>query len=116
MLQDIKMTLNFPSHISEFYFGIESEPNIIINCEILKSSKAGRATFLPIKSVKSIKQEKVTIKEEGYVDLAINLVKFDNKFSNVINFACNFFSTICKNNTHRSKIIIITCYNYFFNI
>jgi len=55
----------------------------------LKQNSLGRATFLPIKSVKSIKQEKVTIKEAGYVGLAINLVKFDSKFSNVVNLALN---------------------------
>ncbi len=55
----------------------------------LKQNSLGRATFLPIKSVKSSKAEKVSIKDVGYIGLAIDLVKFDNKFSNVVNLALN---------------------------
>lgn len=55
----------------------------------LKQNSLGRATFLPIKSVKSAKPEKINIKEDGYIGLAIDLVKFDNKFSNIVNLALN---------------------------
>ena len=55
----------------------------------LKQNSLGRATFLPIKSVKPSKTEKVNIKEDGYIGLAIDLVKYDNKFSNVVNLALN---------------------------
>ncbi len=55
----------------------------------LKQNSLGRATFLPIKSVKSTKPEKVSIKDDGYIGLAIDLVKYDSKFSSVVGLALN---------------------------
>jgi chromosome segregation protein len=51
----------------------------------LKESKAGRATFLPLTSVKgNTLQEKGLDDCYGYINLASDLVECDSKYNNVI--------------------------------
>ncbi len=51
----------------------------------LKESKAGRATFLPLTSVKgNLLQEKGLDDCYGYINLASELVEYDNKYQGVI--------------------------------
>ena len=69
----------------------------------LKQNSLGRATFLPIKSVKSSKVGKINIKENGYIGLALELVKYDNKFSNVVNLALS--RTVIVDNIDNGVII-----------
>jgi len=45
--------------------------------EILKSTRAGRATFLPLNKIKSVPNNMKLPKEAGIIDYAINLVEFD---------------------------------------
>ena len=55
----------------------------------LKQNSLGRATFLPIKSVKSQKKENFSVKEEGYIGTALDLIQYDSKFENVVKLALN---------------------------
>lgn len=53
--------------------------------EFLKSSKSGRATFLPVSSVKGRTLDVSDVKKaDGFVGLASNLVDFDSKFNGII--------------------------------
>jgi len=55
--------------------------------EYLKENKIGRATFLPLDKIKGKTIEDSKIKDiEGYIGVASNLVEFDNKFRNVVEF------------------------------
>lgn len=52
----------------------------------LKDTNAGRATFLPLTSVKgTVLNENGLSGEEGFVALACDLVKYDGKFSGIVN-------------------------------
>ncbi len=53
----------------------------------LKKNSLGRATFLPIKSIKNVKIENFKTKENGYVGLALDLVKYDKRFDSVVKLA-----------------------------
>lgn len=48
--------------------------------EILKSSRAGRATFLPLNKIRSAPNNMRLPKEKGVIDFAINLVEFDELY------------------------------------
>lgn len=53
----------------------------------LKQNSLGRATFLPLKSVKSSREDNFKTKESGFVGHAMNLIKYDKKFENVVRLA-----------------------------
>lgn len=53
----------------------------------LKQNSLGRATFLPLKSVKSSREDNFKTKESGFVGHAMNLIKYDKKFENVVSLA-----------------------------
>lgn len=71
--------------------------NIIVNQEsdainainFLKANRAGKATFMPIKTVKprhvSLEHLNVLNSLAGYINTGSNLVEYDKKFDNVIN-------------------------------
>ncbi len=64
---------------------VENEDTAKRGIRLLKEMRAGRATFLPITSVKGYSlSEKGLDLQDGYVDLAVNLVDFDDKFNGVI--------------------------------
>jgi len=54
----------------------------------LKDNHLGRATFFPLNIIKERNVDEDTLnllkKEEGFIDIASNLVKYDNKFNNII--------------------------------
>lgn len=52
--------------------------------EHLRKNNLGRASFLPISSVKGKKIDKVKIKEKGYIGIASDLITFDKKYEQVI--------------------------------
>ena len=59
--------------------------------EILKKKKAGRLTFLPLNRIKKYKQNNAisrfdNFKEAGLIDKAINLVTFDEVYSDVFKY------------------------------
>ena len=66
----------------------ENEKNAKEAIEFLKNNKLGRATFLPLSVMKerNIDSETYNIikNEEGFIDIASNLVNFDLKYKNVI--------------------------------
>ncbi len=56
--------------------------------EYLKANSFGRATFLPLTSIKTYNYDKVNVKNfEGYIGQAIELVSYDKKFEAVINLS-----------------------------
>ncbi len=62
----------------------EEDAKIAIN--YLKETKKGRATFLPISSIKPkpIQDKDNILKEKGVIGIADNLIKFDNKYSDIM--------------------------------
>ena len=53
--------------------------------EFLKQTNGGRATFLPLTSVKGERMNDSTLKNsEGYIGIAADLVKYDEKYSSII--------------------------------
>jgi chromosome segregation protein len=64
---------------------------------LLKESRSGIATFLPLNKIKPRTSENVgSISKEGNYGLAINLVKFDAKFKDIFSYV--FGSTIVVDN------------------
>jgi len=54
---------------------------------LLKENSAGRATFLPVTSVKGARNSSSQLeKENGYVAMGCDLVECDGKFSGIINY------------------------------
>ena len=52
--------------------------------EHLRKNNLGRASFLPISSVRGKKLDKIKIKEEGYIGIASDLIKYDKKYQDII--------------------------------
>ena len=79
--------------------------------------KAGRATFLPITSVKGNKLDVSSFENEtGYVSLASELVDFDSKYSGIVNYLLGRIvvaddidsaSYIAKKNSYKFKIVTL---------
>ncbi|MDF2865306.1 MAG: chromosome segregation protein [Clostridia bacterium] len=59
--------------------------------EYLKTNSYGRATFLPLSSIKKAENEDLNKYKqyEGFLGSAVSLVKFDKKFESAINLALN---------------------------
>lgn len=55
--------------------------------ELLKSSNAGRATFIPLNKLKSCPSKLPLPKDKGVIDYAINLIDFDDKYLNAFYYA-----------------------------
>lgn len=58
-----------------------------IAIEILKSSQAGRATFLPLNKMKPRPWGSKPPKNLGVIDFAINLIEFEKTYESAFNFA-----------------------------
>ncbi len=52
--------------------------------EYLRTNNLGRASFLPISSVKGNKIQKVNKTENGYIGIASDLIKYDKKYEQII--------------------------------
>lgn len=67
---------------------VENSNVAIAAINFLKKNNGGRATFLPMDTIKpkNIKEDSLTImsKLEGFIDVASNLVKYDNIYDNII--------------------------------
>ena len=64
---------------------VENEESAKRGIKLLKENKAGRATFLPLTSYGGKRMENPSLeKERGFVAIACDLVKCDEKFSSVI--------------------------------
>jgi len=55
--------------------------------ELLKSSNAGRATFIPLNKLNKAPAKLALPKDKGVVDYAINLIDFDDKYLNAFFYA-----------------------------
>lgn len=55
--------------------------------ELLKSSNAGRATFIPLNKLKSCPAKLPLPKDKGVIDYAINLIDFDDKYLDAFFYA-----------------------------
>lgn len=55
--------------------------------ELLKSSNAGRATFIPLNKIAKAPAKLPLPKDKGVVDYAINLIDFDDKYLNAFYYA-----------------------------
>lgn len=55
--------------------------------ELLKSSNAGRATFIPLNKIMKAPSKLPLPKDKGVVDYAINLIDFDDKYLNAFYYA-----------------------------
>ncbi len=65
---------------------VENEDIAKRGIRLLKETNAGRATFLPLTSVKGNTLNEPRLKDEdGYVALASEIVKYDNKFTGIVN-------------------------------
>ncbi len=52
--------------------------------QFIKNKKYGKITFLPLDTVKPFKIKPAKIKAKGFIDYAINLVIFDEKYQNIM--------------------------------
>ncbi len=66
---------------------VETDKDAKDAIRFLKQNSLGRATFLPLKSVKSSREDNFKTKESGFVGHAMNLIKYDKKFENVVRLA-----------------------------
>lgn len=55
--------------------------------ELLKSTNAGRATFIPLNKLKNCPSKLPLPKDKGVIDYAINLIDFDDKYLNAFYYA-----------------------------
>ncbi len=71
---------------SLFSLVVENENTAIKYINFLKEKKIGSATFLPLTKIKkNIKLDSSVIGKDGVIDYAVNLIRFDKKFTNVFN-------------------------------
>ncbi len=66
----------------------ETDEDAKIAVNHLKETKGGRATFLPIKSIKARKEANVAAieHEEGFIDIADNVIEFDNELRSIYSY------------------------------
>lgn len=55
--------------------------------ELLKSSNAGRATFIPLNKIRKAPTKLALPKDNGVIDYAINLIDFDDKYLDAFYYA-----------------------------
>ncbi len=66
---------------------VDDEHVASVAIELLKSSNAGRATFIPLNKVQKAPAKLQLPKDSGVIDFAINLVDFDDKYINAFFYA-----------------------------
>ena len=66
---------------------VDDEHVASVAIELLKSSNAGRATFIPLNKVQKAPTRLQLPKDKGVIDFAINLVDFDDKYINAFYYA-----------------------------
>lgn len=66
---------------------VDDEHVASVAIEMLRSSNAGRATFIPLNKIVKAPARLSLPKEKGVIDFAINLVEFDDKYINAFFYA-----------------------------
>lgn len=92
---------------------VENEDAAKRGIRLLKESKAGRATFLPLTSVKGQRLADPPESEEGFVALACDLAEFDQRFAGVIN---SLLGRVCVAENIDLATVIAKKYGYRFRI
>ncbi len=93
---------------------VENEASAKSGIEFLSEKKAGRATFLPLTSVKGNTLDVVGLDNyAGYISLASDLVSYDNKYANIVRFLLGRIVVVDDLNT---AISISKKYGYKFKI
>ncbi|MGN0601315.1 MAG: chromosome segregation protein SMC [Oscillospiraceae bacterium] len=92
---------------------VDNEDTAKRGIRLLKEANAGRATFLPLTSVKGTRLDKDLENEEGFVALAGDLVHADEKFKGVINW---LLGRICVAEDIDLATVIAKKYGYKFRI
>ena len=103
---------------------VKSEADAKSAIECLKEKNAGRATFLPLSSIKNKDYPESGIeKEEGYIGVASELVKCDSKFSAVCEFLLggtvvidNIDNAIKISKKYKNAIKLVTLSGELFNV
>ena len=88
----------------------EEAKNLI---EHLRKNNLGRASFLPITSVKGKKLEKVKLNENGVIGIASDLIKYDKKYEQII---LNLLGRTVITDTIETAIKVAKQNNYTFRI
>lgn len=93
---------------------VENEDSAKRGISLLKENRAGRATFLPITSVKGQRFENRGLEtENGYVAMACDLVDFDDKYKGII---YSLLGRICVAEDIDLATVIAKKYGYKFRI
>lgn len=66
---------------------VDDEHVASVAIELLKSSNAGRATFIPLNKIKKAPTKLQLPKDKGVIDFAINLVDFDDEYIDAFFYA-----------------------------
>lgn len=66
---------------------VDDEHAASVAIELLKSSNAGRATFIPLNKIRKAPSKLHLPKDRGIIDYAINLVDFDDKYIDAFYYA-----------------------------
>lgn len=66
---------------------VDDEHVASVAIELLKSSNAGRATFIPLNKIKKAPSRLQLPKDKGVIDFAINLVDFDDAYIDAFYYA-----------------------------
>lgn len=93
----------------------DTEETAKVLIEYLKKNKFGRASFLPISSIKSVStfKNKDILKEKGVIDIASNLVIYDDVYKNIIE---SLLSRVIIVDTLDNGIKLARKYNYEYRI
>ena len=81
--------------------------------ETLKRSKSGRATFLPLTSVKGEIMKNAPSSEKGFIGIAANLIDYDKKFDGIFSYLLG--RTVIVDNID-SGIAVSRKYGYKFKV
>ena len=93
----------------------ETEDSAKRGIKLLKEAKAGRATFLPMTSVKGTRLDDARLKnEDGFVALGCDIVKYDKRYEGIVRYLLGRIciaedidaaSRIAKNNGYKFRIV-----------
>ena len=93
---------------------VDNEDDAKRAIERLKQTKAGRATFLPLTTIKPAKLTESGLEGcEGFIGIASGLVKYDKKYANIIS---NALGKICIVDNIDNAVNMARKYGYRFRI